>query len=37
MCGLCPYLLQAKDLEHLFREMIAKINSLEDDIKELKS
>ena len=36
MCGLCPYLLQAKDLEHLFREMIAKINRLENTIAEMK-
>ncbi len=38
MCGLgCAYLAQAKDLEHLFRAMISKINRLEDDIVELKS
>ena len=32
----CAYLLQAKDLEHLLREMVFKINRLEDSIKELK-
>ena len=37
MCGSCAYLVQAKDLEHLLREMIAKINHLEDLIQEMKS
>ena len=33
---ICAYLLQSKDLEHLLREMILKINRLEDAILELK-
>tara|TARA_B110000444_G_C18546924_1_gene458417 strand:- start:39 stop:188 length:150 start_codon:yes stop_codon:yes gene_type:complete len=31
----CAYLLQAKDLEHLLREMVLKINRLEDNVAEL--
>lgn len=34
---ICAYLLQAKDLEHLLREMVLKINRLEDEISELKN
>ncbi len=37
MCGSCAYLVQAKDLEHLLREMIAKINLLEGAIEELNA
>lgn len=33
----CAYLAQAKDLEHLLREMIIKINRLENTIAELRS
>ena len=33
---LCAYLLQAKDLENLLREMILKINRLESSIVELE-
>ena len=37
MIHVCSYAAQAKDLEHLLREMILKINRLEDLIEELKS
>jgi len=35
MCD--PFGIQAKALENLLREMILKINKLEDSIAELKS
>ncbi len=37
MCGCCAYLVQAKDLEHLLRDMILKINRLEGAIAELNA
>lgn len=37
MCIGCAYLVQAKDLEHLLREMILKMNHLEKTISELRS
>ena len=36
MFHYCAYSVQAKDLEHLLREMILKINHLEDQITEMK-
>jgi len=36
MIHVCSYAAQAKDLEHLLREMILKINRLEDAIAELR-
>ena len=37
MIHVCSYAAQAKDLEHLLREMVLKINHLEDLIQEMKS
>ena len=37
MIHVCSYAAQAKDLEHLLREMIAKINLLEGAIEELNA
>ena len=37
MIHVCSYAAQAKDLEHLLREMILKINRLEDLIAELNA
>lgn len=37
MIHVCTYAAQAKDLEHLLREMILKINRLENLIKELNA
>jgi hypothetical protein len=41
MNALCPFCYKfhssEKDLEHLLREMILKINRLEDSIQELKN
>ncbi len=36
MIHLCPYAAQANDLEHLLREMILKINQLEDLMDQIK-
>ena len=37
MIHICPYAVQAKDLELLLREMILKINRLENLIEEMNA